>query len=89
MCNLILTYVFLLSVLLNHPHDNSVSTKECYSYYICTHNVTLPKNGSCFLDSTPQIRQLTSLCNKPPNIAVTMVLFPFGPEIKITLPDKT
>jgi len=51
--------------------------------------MTLPKNGSCFLDSTPQIRQLTSLCNKPPNIAVTMVLFPFGPEIKITLPDKT
>lgn len=47
-----------------------------------TQRLSIPRKGSCFFDSTPHIRQLTSLCNKPPNIAVTIVLFPFGPEKK-------
>ena len=38
-----------------------------------------PKNGSCFFDSTLHIKQFTSLCSKPPKMAVTIVLFPFGP----------
>lgn len=39
--------------------------------------VPLPRNGSNFLDSVPQMRQLTSFWRIPPNIAVTTVDAPF------------
>lgn len=47
--------------------------------------VFVPRNGSCFLDSTPHTKQVTSFWRRPPKIAVTIVLLPFGPMNGLSL----
>lgn len=47
--------------------------------------IFVPRNGSCFLDSTPHTRHVTSFWRRPPKIAVTIVLLPFGPMKGLSL----